>query len=107
MTLTNRLLRHRRHRPFKTHALLALALVVLVGVGCRSQNSNDSPTGGTTAAFAQTATGIAPGIASASGSAIWADLQPALGSGAAAARPSAAGPRPGLNRPGCALPRAL
>ncbi|MBB83564.1 MAG: hypothetical protein CL931_07105 [Deltaproteobacteria bacterium] len=61
MTLTNRRFRHRRHRPFMTHALLALALVVLVVGGCRSQNSNDSPAGGTTAAFAQTATGIAPG----------------------------------------------
>ncbi len=64
MTLTNRRFRRSRpsrHRPFMIHALLALALVALVGGGCRSQNSNDSPAGGTTAAFAQTATGVAPG----------------------------------------------
>ncbi|MEM9176462.1 MAG: PKD domain-containing protein [Myxococcota bacterium] len=55
-TTTRRL----RPRSLASCAWIALTALALASLGCRAQNGNDSP-GGTTAAFAQTATGIAPG----------------------------------------------
>lgn len=62
MTKTIRRRNARRPRPLATHALCALAIVALIGVGCRAQNSNDSPTGSVSAAFSQSAASGQPGL---------------------------------------------
>ncbi|MCR9096554.1 MAG: PKD domain-containing protein [bacterium] len=65
MTTTTRRFRHRgplRRSPLATYALIALSIVALVGVGCRAQNSNDSPMGGASAAFSQSASSGQPGL---------------------------------------------
>jgi len=60
-TMTHRLHARRPH-SLAIPALIALSLLALVGLGCRSQNGNDAPIGSVNAAFSPSATSGQPGL---------------------------------------------